>query len=280
MPRPTTLLLALATLFATAALQAQSPDPAGPASASLSPTQTAPIERGSYTASGYNTYTVSFAAGQVIAPTRGTASAQPVPGVLVRVARDSSVRAVSVTGPIELRVERGLVNVNVHHPANGAEILVDLPGGQTSLIKDGLYTFNASTNTVRVLKGEAVTMPPNQKRVKVKEYHSVTLTGSAIKSVEFDPYEARADLIPYAPRNGDYGGGGGYAPYGYGPYGNGFYGGGYGEYGYGYYPYDYYGYGYPFGFGLGFGYYGGWGGGWRGGYGGWHGGYGGFRGRR
>lgn len=265
MPKQTALLLALATLSATTILQAQSPDPAGPASASLSQSQNtpqpAPIERGSYSASGYNTYTVAFAAGQVLAPTRGTASAQPVPGILVRVARNSSVRAVNVTGPVELKVERGLVNVNVHHPANNVQILVDLPGGQTSLIKDGLYTFNASTNTVRVLKGEAVTFPPNQKQVKVKEDHSVTLAGPTVKSVEFDPYQARADLIPYA------------ANASYGTYGEGFYGDGYYPY-YAYgYPYDwgYYGYGYPYAFGLGFGFYGGWGGGWRGGYGGFHG---------
>lgn len=261
MPKQTVLLLALATLSATAVMQAQSPDPAGPASASLSQSQPAPIERGSYSASGYNTYTVAFAAGQVIAPTRGTASAQPIPGVLVRVARNSSVSAVNVTGPVELKVERGLVNVNVHHPANNVQILVDLPGGQTSLIKDGLYTFNASTNTVRVLKGEAVTFPPNQKQVKVKEDHSVTLAGPTVKSVEFDPYQARADLIPYAANAN-------YANYGDSPY-----------YAYGY-PYDegYYGYGYPYAFGLGLGYYGGWGGGWRGGYGGgWRGG---FHGRR
>ena len=272
MPKPTTLLLALATLSATSLLQAQSPDQAGPASGTISQSQPAPIERGSYNASGYNTYTVSFTAGQVIAPTRGTASAEPTPGVLVRVARDSSIRAVSVAGPIELKVERGLVNVNVHHPANGAQILVDLPGGQTSLLKDGLYTFNAATNTVRVLKGEAIAFPPTQKKVKVKEGHFVTLAGPSVKSVEFDPYQARADLIPYAPRSEGYGGGG----YGYGPYGDGFYGGGYGGYGYYDYGYPYYGYGYPFGIGLGFGYYGGWGG-WGGG---WRGGYGGFRGRR
>ncbi len=257
MPKQTVLLLALATLSATALLQAQSPDPAGPASASLSQSQPAPIERGSYSASGYNTYTMSFAAGQVIAPTRGTASAQPIPGILVRVARDSSVRAVSVTGPVELKVERGLVNVNVHHPANNPEILVDLPGGQTSLLKDGLYTFNASTNTVRVLKGEASIAPPNQKRLKVKEEHSVTLAGPTVKSVEFDPYQARADLIPY-PANASYG-----------TYGEGFYGDS-PYYAYGY-PYDWGYYGYPYAFGLGFGYYGGWGGGFRGGYGGFHG---------
>ena len=262
MPKPTRLFLALVILSAANALQAQSPDPAS--------AQPAPIERGTYSASGYNSYTVSLAAGQLVAPTRGTATTQPIPGVLVRVAANSSVRAISVADPVELKVERGLININVHHPANNSQILVDLPGGQTSLLKDGLYTFNASTNTVRVLKGEASILPPNQKTLKVKEDHFVTLAGTTMKAVEFDPYEARADLIPYAPGTYSFGGGGGY-----GPYGDGFYGGAYSYYGYPYpygYPYDYFGYGYPFAFGLGFGYYGG--------FGGWRGGYGGFHGRR
>ncbi len=40
-----------------------------------------------------------------------------------------------------------------------SELLVDLPGGQVSLLKDGFYTFNADTQTVRVLKGEADAYP-------------------------------------------------------------------------------------------------------------------------
>ena len=60
----------------------------------------------------------------------------------------------------EMRITHGVANVSVHHPENkDARILVDLPGGQTALLKDGLYTFNADTNTVRVLKGEADAYP-------------------------------------------------------------------------------------------------------------------------
>jgi hypothetical protein len=271
MPRQFTLLLALATLSATAiTASAQSADPAGPNTTPTPTTQPAPqppapIERGATGPYGYNTYAKTLTAGQILATTNHTASAQPAPGIFLRVAHDSSVRAIAV-GPenTELEVERGLINISVHHPANGAQILVDLPGGQTSLLKDGLYTVNASTNTIRVLRGEAVSYPPNQKRIKVKEDHAVVLNGPNVHSFDFDPQQARADLIPYAPApNGD----GSYGGYGPRYPGDGFYADGYGYpfYAYGYpypYPYPYYGYPYgfypyPFGFGLGFDFYGG-----------------------
>ncbi len=268
MPRQIALFLALATLSATAiTASAQSAVPAGPNSNpdTNMQSQPAPIERGSVGPHGYNAYRTTLTAGQVLSTTHNTASAQPAPGIFLRVGRDSSVRAVAVGAEnTELKVEHGLINISVHHPANGAQILVDLPGGQTSLLKDGLYTVNATTNTVRVLRGEAIAFPPNQKRIKVKEDHAVVINGPNIHPFEFDPREARADLIPYAPGpNGD----GGYAPgggYGPGYPGYGFYGDGYPYYAYGYpygYPYVYgypYGfYGYPFAVGLGFGFYGG-----------------------
>lgn len=280
MPRQIAKILALLTLSATAAIcVAQNASPEAPdtapdssqaASQEATPlnnspmnSQPAPIERGYANTYGSNTYITKFAVGDVIAPRRGTINAQPAAGIFLRVARNSAVRAVALGGEnTELRVERGIANINIHHPVNHAQILVDLPGGQTTLIKDGFYTFNAQTNTIRVLKGEAYAYPgnnTNQKPIKVKEDHAVVFNGPDIKAFEFDPFEARIDLIPYPPQGGtpsEY--------YGYGPYGL----------AYGGYPYYYgdpyfYGY-YPFGFGLGFyggGFYGGgfYGGGFRGG---------------
>jgi len=162
---------------------------------------------------------------------------------------------------LEVRLEHGRLNVNVHHPADHTEILIDLPGGQTSLLKNGLYTFNAETNTVRVLRGEAAayvgatSANAKGKPVKIKEDHQLSLVAGNAKTVEVYPYELRADLLPLGDRReGDYGHGG-YAAY---PY----YAGGWDyPYGYGFYP-GYYGgyYGYPFAYGIGFGYYGGFGG--------------------
>ena len=90
--------------------------------------------------------------------------------------RNSTVKTVSAdANGAEIRVERGRANVQVTHPADHAKIVVDLPGGQTSLLKDGLYTFNAETNTVRVLRGEAESYTDaNGKATKVKEEHELS----------------------------------------------------------------------------------------------------------
>jgi hypothetical protein len=192
----------------------------------------------------------------------------PIPGVLVRSDADGTVRTVSSTaGATELRVDKGRATISVHHPADKSTITVDLPGGQVDLLKDGLYTFNADTGTVRVLRGEADAYPGTAtqgKGTKIKEDHELSFAanGKGLKSVEAGPGEMTADLVPGPGMQRGYAAGG-YGP-GYGPYGD-----GYAEYPYPYYPnpyyawgypYGFYPYGYPFGFGIGFGYYGGFGG--------------------
>jgi hypothetical protein len=264
------LILAAATLSAVSAVcAAQAAQQTSPANSNFEQQEAAPIKRATPAENNYP----KAAPGQELPQTT-----VPIPGVMLRVAPQSSVKQVSTDGEkLELRVERGVANVNVHDPAKDKVIVVDLPGGQTQLLKNGLYTFNAETNTARVLKGEALAFPQgaaaDAKPLKVKEYNKVDFSGTNVKPHQFVPYEASVDLLPgpEGPR-GDGGGAGyayGYDGYGYGPYGDGFYG--YPYYAYG--PWGYpYGYGfYPYGVGLGFGYYGGF----HGGYG-FHGG--GFRG--
>ena len=255
MSRSLVTLLALATL--SAAAYAQSPDPAS--QPSYNQQAPAPIvhsysdQAGPYGAP----YGARNRQGQI-------AETAPVQGVWVRSEPRNAVQTVSTeNGGAELRVLSGRVNVNVHHPADHARIVVDMNGGQVYLLKDGLYTFNGDSNTVRVLHGEAEayvgTQTAGVKPVKIKEFHQLAFTSSTqIRSVDAYPNELTADLLP------EHHDGEGFQAYGgYGPYGDGFYG--YPYYGYGY------GYGYPYGFypgiGIGFGGYGGFGG-FRGGYGG------------
>jgi len=197
---------------------------------------------------------------------RAITSSHPIPGVAVRSTEPAQTVSTDAKGA-EIRIAHGIANVSVHHPGKNIRILVDLPGGQTALLKDGLYTFNADSNIVRVLKGEADAYPGAAlDGIRVKEDHQfsfgVTVSAAAKnnRAVESSRQELMADYLP--PNNGD---GPPRPGYGYGPYGDGFYG--YPPYGYYGYPYGFYGY--PYGFGLGFGYYGG--------FGGFHGG--GFRGR-
>jgi hypothetical protein len=235
------LLVAISTLSLGA--QAQAPD--GTAQTNL-PNSAAPIVR--------------MQPGQV-------ATTEPMRGVWLRSDPNGSTHVVSTTAnATEIRVDHGRANVQVYHPAEHSQISVDLPGGKVDLLKDGFYTFNADTNTVRVLQGEAASYPggaTDAKPVKVKEDHEYAFNG---KPAEVPYDEIGTDVLPGGgPGAGAHGDGYGR---GYGPYGDGFYG-------YPAYPYPYsaygwgypYPYAYPFGIGLGFGYYGGYYGGFRGGFG-------------
>lgn len=306
MQRPMNLLAAVAVFAAGAPLcVAQNIASSGPAEPSFMQAQPAPIER-AYPNPTYSSPTypdqnpgpygqsmpapVTLAPGGAISATATSLTAHPIPGVILRVAPNSSVKeVVSSNDRLELRVESGIANVDVHDAQKDLVMLIDLPGGQTQILKNGLYTFNATTNTAGVLKGEALAFPAsasNAGKLKVKEYNKFEF-GKDTKAHEFVPQQALADLIPAPrPEQNGYGAGYGYGyrngygyGYGYGPYGDGFYGYPY-AYPYGYYPY--YGFagpypwgpwGYPYGFypgiGIGFGYFGGFG---------FHGG--GFRGRR
>jgi len=243
MTRYTNVLFALASLMATAAIPAAVSAQAPPAPTQSQP---APIQR-DYAANPTNTPPPPPPAPRV---TRS----EPAQGIWVRSAAGTTVTTVTATADTtELRVTQGVANVEVHRPAPNSQILVDLPGGQVALLKDGFYTANAATNTFRVLQGEAdAYVGAGNTPIVVKEDHAVTLAAGA-HSVSFAPQDARADILPIPPRtnHGEFGP----APY---PYPYGFYP--YYAYGWGY-PYGYpYGYGYPFGFGLGFAYYGGFGG--------------------
>jgi hypothetical protein len=269
-------LAAAATLTMAATAQTTAPN-----ANSYLQSQPAPIERAApaLAAPGTQPGTVNQQPAQP-----AVKSSQPAPGVWLRVNPQGAVTTVSATPErLELRVDSGIANITVHHPAKDHLILIDVAGGQLDLIKDGLYTVNADTKTARVLVGEAEAFPntdanADTKPVKVKEDHAITFGTAALRTVEFEPFQANPDLLPrdVADNHGDrratypaYG-------YGYGPYD--------GYYGYPYAPFyawdsPYYGWGYPYGFGLGFGYYGG---GFYGGRGFYGGGFrgGGFRGRR
>jgi hypothetical protein len=206
-----------------------------------------------------------YAPNQQAAPPR-IALTSPAAGIWVRSAPGAEVKIVATTADsIELRVDKGLANITLRHPKENEQILVYMPGGQVALIKDGVYTFNAATNTFRVLEGEAAAYQgtdPSAKPLTVKEDRAVVFGAGKLRTTDFAPFQARADILPAAGpgdhepgyrTNGYYSRDYGYGPYGYwGPYGDGFYGAPYYAWGY---PYGAFGpWGYPYGFGLGFGY--------------------------
>jgi hypothetical protein len=301
MPRQLKSLFAAATLTAACAVAAAQTagQPGPPNQNAVQQQQAAPIEH-AYPNNTYalpnNSYAgpeaqsararampplqvVTLQPGQEVSP-RGEATAEPAQGVFLRLGAHSVLREVSSDAArLELNLQRGVANITVHDPAKDQLILVDLPGGQTQILKNGLYTFNAGTGTARVLHGEALAFPggdktSNEQPVKVKELHAVAFSGPDTRAQEFGFDQARADVLPgtIRPPQDEWGGG----AYGYGAYGDGFYG--YPAPYWAYdsplgwdYPYPAYGWGPWGGVGLGFTYFGGWGGGFHGG---------GFHGRR
>ena len=217
--------------------------------------------------------------GDVLSTTTGTADIMLAPGTLLRLGNDTSVQLVATTGNrAEARIENGRANIAVNTVRPHDLLLVDLPNGQTQVLKRGLYTFDAPNETVRVYNGEAdafsgADTQSNVKPVKVKEEHEVTFGDGRPHPTSFDRTEAEQDLLPWtgpqeAHADGEYGltsdGQGavsanyvpaGFAsgPYGF-DYGYPFYAGGWG-YPYGFYGYPFGFYGYPFGVGFGFGGY-------------------------
>lgn len=248
--------------------------------------------------------------GQTLATTDGTADVMLVPGSLLRLGQNTTVQIVAGNNSrAEARIESGRANVAVNALAPTSLLLVDMPNGQTQLLKRGLYSFDVPSETARVFNGEALAFPGSDTgrdvpSTKVKDGKEVLFGGERVHAVKFDTQVAANELLPWtgpqeAHADGYYGltsGGGegvvgnaGYlaaADYGYSPYALGFgFGGGY-PYGYGFGGGPGFGFGYPFGFGYGYGYpiglglygggygYGGFG---YGGYGGYGGNYGGRR---
>ncbi len=130
---------------------------------------------------------------------------QPSSGVFVRSDVANGVKVVSSSNLVtELRVLQGRADVTIHHPADHSKILVDLPGGQVSLLKDGLYTFNAGSKTVRVLHGEAEAFGATRnasKGTKVKEFQQLAFYDNVkLKAVNSYAYELTADLLPESGR--------------------------------------------------------------------------------
>lgn len=207
-------------------------------------------------------------AGDTLSTTTGTADVMLAPGSLLRLGRDTSVQLVADNPHrSEARIQNGHANVAVNAVPDGKLLLVDMPQGQTQLLKRGLYSFDVPSETVRVYDGEAYAFPgantdTNVKHVKVKDDHEVVLNSARLHATSFNTNaDDRQDLLPwtgpqetqaaladgalnYNYNSDSYGSG-----YGYGSgYAGGYYPAAYG-YGWGFgYPYPYVGYGWPYGF--------------------------------
>jgi len=140
-------------------------------------------------------------AGEVLATANGRAEVLLTPGIFVRLGDNSTVQMVSPDlTHTEIRLEQGRANVEVDqiHPQN--TILIDLKNGQTQLLKNGLYAFDANSSTVRVFNGQANVYPgadaqTNVKPVEVKGDRQLVLNGESLRPQRFNKDQAEADQL-------------------------------------------------------------------------------------
>jgi len=201
-----TFTLSLATLCATAF--GQNANSASPGTLNYIEGQ-ASIEGHSLSSQSVGNTTLQ--AGQVLATATGKAEILLTPGIFVRLGDNTTVQMVSPNlTHTEIRLEQGRANVEVDqiHPQN--TILVDLKSGQTQLLKNGLYSFDANNSTVRVFDGKAAVYPganlqTDIKPIEVKGDHQLVLNGEPLKPQRFNKDEATNDpLYKWSSLRSDY----------------------------------------------------------------------------
>lgn len=125
-------------------------------------------------------------AGQILNTGRGKAEVLLTPGVFLRVGSNSAITMVSPgLADTEVNLERGraMVEVDQIHRENNVHVAED--GTTVRLLKNGLYSFNANPNEVRVFKGQARVRVGDHK-VEVKGDHQLALSAKKLKSEKFD----------------------------------------------------------------------------------------------
>ena len=193
MPRFTALLLSLATLSATAF--GQTANPARPGTLNYIEGQASIEGRALTPQSVGNT---ELEPGQYLSTANGKAEILLTPGIFLRLGNDTTVQMVSPDlTKTEVRLEQGHANVEVDQIYNQNVILIDTKNGQTQLLKNGLYSFDATNSTVRVFDGKAAVyagsnLQANVKPIDVKAGRQLALNGEPAKPQSFNKDQAQA----------------------------------------------------------------------------------------
>ena len=128
---------------------------------------------------------------QTLATGQGKVEMLMTPGVLLRLGPNSEVRMIS-PNLTDTRVEvlRGeaMVEATDLHKENNIRVLNH--GVTTTLVKNGLYDFDANTPRVSVYDGQAI-VQGNDKQVKVGKGKQVLLTADRLKAVGYRSLETR-----------------------------------------------------------------------------------------
>jgi hypothetical protein len=140
---------------------------------------------------------VEMSPDQMLATDRGKAEVLLSPGVFLRVGDNSQIRMVS-TGLADPSVEvvRGEAMVEVDYLAKQARLDVLERGAEASLLKDGLYKFNADEGQVQVIDGKAKVTDNNESK-EIGKGKEIVLSGAPLKPVKFDR-KAEDDLYQWS----------------------------------------------------------------------------------
>ena len=93
---------------------------------------------------------------QVIATANGFVEVLLTPGAFLRIGPNSEARLISAgLAGVELEVNRGSALIEVADLVNGSRLNVVMHGAGTAIQKSGLYSFDATQQSVRVLDGKA-----------------------------------------------------------------------------------------------------------------------------
>ncbi|MGD0446396.1 MAG: hypothetical protein ABSA39_20870 [Edaphobacter sp.] len=150
-------------------------------------------------------------AGQVLATANGKAEILLTPGIFFRLGNDTTVQMVSPDlTHTEISLERGRANIEVDQIYPQNTILIDLKNGQTQLLKNGLYIFDADNSTVRVFDGKAAVYPGHNlqahvKPVEVKGGHQLAISSEPTRPQSFNKDQASTDpLYKWSSLRSDY----------------------------------------------------------------------------
>jgi hypothetical protein len=206
MPRSKVLLLlSLATLFAPAF--GQSANPARPGSLNYIEGQASIDGR---QVSARSVGTAELEPGQYLATAEGKAEILLTPGVFLRLDNNSTVKMISPDlTHTEVLLDRGRASVEADQLYPQNRILIDQKGGQTQLIKNGLYEFNADNNTVRTFDGKAAVyrgdnLQSDVKPIDVKGGRQLALNGEMVKPNGFDKSHSEDDLYNWSSLRSQY----------------------------------------------------------------------------
>jgi hypothetical protein len=148
--------------------------------------------------------------GQYLSTANGKVEILLTPGVFLRLGNDTTVKMVTPNlTHTEILLERGRAEVEADQLYPQNTILIDQKGGQTQILKNGLYEFNADNNTVRTFDGKAAVYPgdnlqANIKPIDVKGGKLLVLANEAVRPASFDKDRSQDDLYRWSSLRSQY----------------------------------------------------------------------------